>query len=208
MDSVWPRCLERLEAELPAEDIHTWLKPLQADPRADGLTLYAPNAFVVDTVRDHYLARIRELMPALRRRRGRGVAGSRLAARARRPPCRVCRPPHRPRAGRSTFQGNLDTHYTFDNFVEGPQQPAGPRRGAAGRAEPRPRLQPAAAVRRHRPGQDPPDVRRRQFDAARQPGHAGAVPALGTVLQRDDEVRCRTSRWTSSSGSSSRWTPC
>ena len=44
---AWPRCLERLQAEFPAEDVHTWLKPLQADLRADGLVLYAPNAFVM-----------------------------------------------------------------------------------------------------------------------------------------------------------------
>src|SRR5688572_33501317 len=62
MESAWPRCLERLEAELPPEDWHTWLKPLQAEVRADRLTLYAPNAFVVDTVRERYLARIRELV--------------------------------------------------------------------------------------------------------------------------------------------------
>ena len=36
MDTLWPRCLERLEAEFPAEDVHTWLKPLQASTRADG----------------------------------------------------------------------------------------------------------------------------------------------------------------------------
>ena len=58
---AWPRCLERLEAEFPAEDIHTWLKPLQAEERADGVVLYAPNAFFVEQVRDRYLARIREL---------------------------------------------------------------------------------------------------------------------------------------------------
>ena len=40
---VWPRCLERLEAELPAEDVHTWLKPLQAGSREGGFVL-APNA--------------------------------------------------------------------------------------------------------------------------------------------------------------------
>ena len=39
MDAAWPRCLERLEAELPAEEIHAWLRPLQAEARADGLTL-------------------------------------------------------------------------------------------------------------------------------------------------------------------------
>ena len=62
METVWPRCLQRLEAEFSAEDVHTWLKPLQAMPRADGMVLYAPNAFVVDTVRDRYLVRIRELI--------------------------------------------------------------------------------------------------------------------------------------------------
>ena len=59
---VWPRCLERLEAEFPLEDVHTWLKPLQAARRDDMTVLYAPNAFVVETVRERYLARIRELI--------------------------------------------------------------------------------------------------------------------------------------------------
>jgi chromosomal replication initiator protein len=62
MDAAWPRCLERLEAELPAEEVHTWLRPLQVETHAEGLTLYAPNEFVVDQVREHYLARIRELV--------------------------------------------------------------------------------------------------------------------------------------------------
>ena len=62
MDAAWPRCLERLEAELPADEVHTWLRPLQAEARPDGLTLYAPNAFVVDRVRENNLERNRELM--------------------------------------------------------------------------------------------------------------------------------------------------
>ena len=59
---VWPRCLERLEAEFPAEDVHTWLKPLQASRRDGATVLYAPNAFVVEHVRERYLDRIRELL--------------------------------------------------------------------------------------------------------------------------------------------------
>ena len=59
---AWSRSLERLEAEFPPEDVHTWLKPLQADLRVDSLVLYAPNAFIVDQVRELYLARIRELV--------------------------------------------------------------------------------------------------------------------------------------------------
>src|SRR5690606_7217965 len=59
---AWPRCLERLEAELPAEDVHTWLKPLQVRRRDSGTVLYAPNAFVRDEVESRYLQRIRELL--------------------------------------------------------------------------------------------------------------------------------------------------
>ena len=59
---AWPRCLQRLEAELPAEDVHTWLKPLQAHSRDGSFVLYAPNAFVMEEVRARYLARIRELV--------------------------------------------------------------------------------------------------------------------------------------------------
>ena len=33
MSELWRRCLERLEAELSAEDMHTYLMPLQAERR-------------------------------------------------------------------------------------------------------------------------------------------------------------------------------
>jgi len=115
---VWPRCLQRLEAELPQEDVRTWLKPLQADRRDRQLVLYAPNAFVMEEVRAHYLPRIRELaahfgnaevsldIGTLRRSEpGPAAASTGTAA--------------RPQALAEPFQGNLDTHYTFDNFVEG-----------------------------------------------------------------------------------------
>src|SRR3546814_11109946 len=59
---AWPRCLERLEAEFPAEDVHAWLKPLQATLRDDATVLYAPNTFIRDEVRSRYLGRIRELL--------------------------------------------------------------------------------------------------------------------------------------------------
>ena len=59
---VWPACLRYLEAELPPEDVLTWLKPLQADRRDDALVLYAPNAFVRDEVQSRFLERIRELV--------------------------------------------------------------------------------------------------------------------------------------------------
>ena len=65
MSDLWRRCLERLEGELSAEDLHTWLMPLQARDDADGLQLYAPNPYTLDAVRDRYLARIEAVLTLL-----------------------------------------------------------------------------------------------------------------------------------------------
>ena len=111
----WPLCMARLAAELPLEDVHTWLKPLQASPQPHALVLYAPNAFVVDAVRSRYLPRIRELLAHF--------AGSdevQLEIGAL-PPARVveARRPAASPAAVEPFAGHLDGHYSFDNFVEG-----------------------------------------------------------------------------------------
>jgi len=115
---AWPRCIERLEAEFPPEDVHTWLKPLQADHRVDSMVLYAPNAFIVEQVRERYLPRIRELLNHFA-----GVAEVQLEIGSR---PRVAEPapaavagPAAPTAPVVPFNGNLDSHYTFANFVEG-----------------------------------------------------------------------------------------
>ena len=115
---VWPACLRYLEAEFPSEDVRTWLKPLQARRHDDRLVLYAPNAFVRDEVRERYLPRIRELaahlggsddvaldIGALRRPEAIAVAAA--------APTRAAGAMPEP------FHGNVDSHYSFDNFVEG-----------------------------------------------------------------------------------------
>ena len=110
---VWPRCLERLEAELPAEDVHTWLKPLQAGSREDGFVLYAPNAFVMEEVRSRYLARIQELLAHFA---GSPEVSLEIGS-MRRPGSGTAAAPTPAAASARTiaaqpFQGNLDNHYT------------------------------------------------------------------------------------------------
>jgi len=111
----WPQCLARLEAELAPEEVHTWLKPLRMAVDENGLILFAPNAFVVETVRDRYLPRIRELLdhfsgqPCPLALRVGTPEGGRPAALAT-----------NPLAGNAAgVVDNLDPHYTFENFVEG-----------------------------------------------------------------------------------------
>ena len=115
---AWPRCLERLEAELPAEDVHTWLKPLQVRRQDSRTVLYAPNAFVRDEVESRYLQRIRELLVHFG---GSDEVALEIGSlpRAVATPVPVAAGAVATAPPMEAFAGHLDTHYTFDNFVEG-----------------------------------------------------------------------------------------
>ncbi|AQR63622.1 chromosomal replication initiation protein DnaA [Aquaspirillum sp. LM1] len=61
LHAFWPTCLERLEAELSAQQFTTWIKPLRCEPGAEGWVLLAPNRFVLQFIKDRFLARIEAL---------------------------------------------------------------------------------------------------------------------------------------------------
>ena len=125
MSDLWRRCLERLEGDLSAEDLHTWLMPLQARDDPAGLQLFAPNSYTLDTVRERYLAQIETVLQQLqggkswpvRLEVGSNSARSAKSGHAAQPPA-----PARSRAAEApsqTYHHNLDPHYTFETFVEG-----------------------------------------------------------------------------------------
>ena len=58
MNSFWRFCLARFEKELPPQQFKTWIKPLRFQADGDRLTLIAPNRFVLQWIRDKFLARI------------------------------------------------------------------------------------------------------------------------------------------------------
>ncbi len=60
--SLWLQCLQRLQEELPSAEFSMWVKPLQAELNDNTLTLFAPNRFVLDWVRDKYLNSINSLL--------------------------------------------------------------------------------------------------------------------------------------------------
>lgn len=60
--SVWEECLGQLQAEFPAQQINTWIRPLQAEYKDNSLHLFAPNRFVLDWVKDRFLARINAIL--------------------------------------------------------------------------------------------------------------------------------------------------
>lgn len=123
MADLWQRCLRRLEGEISAEDLHTWLSPLQADLAGSTLTLYAANVYVAERVEKHFAERIGELGGDLRG----GPVAVRIKVGMRPSPAgeATATPvaggngamPATPREG--GLESNVDPRYTFDNFVEG-----------------------------------------------------------------------------------------
>ena len=119
---VWERCLDRLEAELSAQQFNTWIRPLQAQEDGAVLRLLAPNRFVMDWVRDRFRDRIQDLVQEV------GEYEMRLALEVG--SAEVQQPQQPAASGPTTDQtakaqepaqqrSNLNPAFTFENFVEG-----------------------------------------------------------------------------------------
>ena len=61
-NDLWKRCLDTLEAEVPEQQLNLWIRPLQVDVEGEQFRLLAPNRFVQDWVKDHYLDSIRKVV--------------------------------------------------------------------------------------------------------------------------------------------------
>jgi chromosomal replication initiator protein len=122
---LWEACVARLEEALPLQQFNTWIRPLQALEEGDALVLLAPNRFVLDWVKNHYLAVIGELIGELT-----GTAKDReirleIGSRERRDRPKAPTAVHgssRPRTTARTIErdaSNINPEFTFDSFVEG-----------------------------------------------------------------------------------------
>ncbi|GIC78908.1 chromosomal replication initiator protein DnaA [Moritella sp. F3] len=134
--SLWQQCLSRLQNELSATEFSMWLRPLKAELTDSTLTLYAPNRFVLDWVRDKYLNSITALFdefcgadaPILRFDiGGKPTTVTQPATKIDRVVTAkvVSRPQLDPWESSSPQQpainhrSNVNLTYTFENFVEG-----------------------------------------------------------------------------------------
>jgi len=115
LNSIWQQCISCLEGEISEQQLNTWILPLQVEQDPSSLKLLAPNRFVMDWVRKHFLERIRELVENLDDSKSISVSltiGSQ--ARVIEPDAAPDAPP--PRAYRSS---GLNDSQKFRNFVEG-----------------------------------------------------------------------------------------
>ncbi|PCI60504.1 MAG: chromosomal replication initiator protein DnaA [Gammaproteobacteria bacterium] len=127
--SVWQSCLSVLQEELPAQQFSMWIRPLQCVVEDNIMTLYAPNRFVLDWVREKYVNKINELIslhdannpPLLRfdvgNKNSRSVVTPNVKNFSNKsgshPKVNNIIDPHLPKTT------NVRLNYTFDNFVEG-----------------------------------------------------------------------------------------
>lgn len=134
---IWQQCLDRLQEELPATQYSMWIRPLQAEHDEDTLTLYAPNRFVLDWVRDKYQDNINSFLveamgsdvPTLRfdigsKKPAQAPSDSNAKA-ASSPQAAATNNAVKPSwekesdAPQATLASNINRTYKFDNFVEG-----------------------------------------------------------------------------------------
>tara|TARA_R100000750_G_scaffold13034_4_gene8356 strand:- start:4415 stop:5779 length:1365 start_codon:yes stop_codon:yes gene_type:complete len=129
-NSLWQQCAERLQSELPLQQFNTWIRPLQAKLNGETLTLFAPNIYSVDWVRDKYLKTINAYLESMCDDKVPNVVlkvgeasptqkdnGSQQRAAAKRR-----KTPNFSSSNADTevpFESNIHPEYTFDNFVEG-----------------------------------------------------------------------------------------
>lgn len=129
--SLWEKCLGSLESEFPSQQFNTWIRPLQAEHAQDRLILFAPNRFVMDWIVERFLSRIKELVaqfsdqtpPSVHLEIGSKGGAAELQRAAPAPIAQASSIAAAPKAPpvieNISYQSNLNTNFTFDNFVEG-----------------------------------------------------------------------------------------
>lgn len=64
MNSFWLDCLNKLKEDLPPQQFNTWIKPLKFEVANGAPRLIAPNRFILQWVKDKFLARIEDMAVA------------------------------------------------------------------------------------------------------------------------------------------------
>ena len=134
--SLWQSCLQVLEQELSQQQFNMWIRPLQLHSSDNLITLYAPNRFVLDWVRDKYMDRISDLLNQFGQQGSipniQFDVGSKVnTAPSPAPEVKSTNPSSAPNMSmnnvrpqsdtqpKSVHKSNINDSYTFDSFVEG-----------------------------------------------------------------------------------------
>ena len=117
MNPIWQQCITCLEGEISEQQLNTWILPLQVEQELNTLKLLAPNRFVMDWVRKHFLERINELITNLDDSKSISVnlsIGSQTRTATQTPAASSNPAPKRP-----AHASGVNDKQTFASFVEG-----------------------------------------------------------------------------------------
>jgi chromosomal replication initiator protein len=117
MSSIWNNCLSKLENEIPSGDFSTWIRPLQAVEKGDTLKLLAPNRFIIDHVKQHFLSKVEDAVYEFSN--GTFLLQFEIGSKKSTPlvqPRLQRKPAGKEKIKRSNF---LNKAFTFSSFVEG-----------------------------------------------------------------------------------------
>jgi chromosomal replication initiator protein len=128
--SPWKRCLERLEGELSPQQFNTWIRPLHAIESDNAVRLLAPNRFVLDWISERYLTRIEELLSGEKIEEPISLKleiGSRSSNKTETKQRETNKTQDidsfadkpKPQTKPVKHSSNLNSYFTFNNFVEG-----------------------------------------------------------------------------------------
>ena len=121
MSSIWSNCLKKLENEIPGTDFSTWLRPLQAVEEGDTLKLLAPNRFIIEHVKQHFLPKLEDAVYEF----SNGSLIIKFEIGSKKPAVQIQpKPPSNKTTGSapSTVKkapSNVNRAFTFESFVEG-----------------------------------------------------------------------------------------
>ena len=116
---MWQKCLKYLEQDLSPQQFNTWIRPLQADFENNHLTLFAPNQFVLDWVKEHHIEQIKSYIKATDIGDPSAITliiGSKKSVEAEAEKNTRKFTTKKPTA---SFRSNINANFTFDAFVEG-----------------------------------------------------------------------------------------
>jgi chromosomal replication initiator protein len=127
--NFWSKCVSQLEQELPQQQFNTWIRPLQSVEEENCIRVLAPNQFVLDWVKNHYLSQIRDFLQQIAGNTAPNILleiGSR-SQKPKPPPADKLEPAASATAqkrvvesnNKEALSSNLNPKFIFDTFVEG-----------------------------------------------------------------------------------------
>lgn len=120
--SLWQRCLQQLRDIIPQQQFSQWISPLQAEHTEDGLTIFAPNKYVLDGIKQQFWPLIERTVGELTGEGDTHVALVVGALGANNGKSISAVKNNQTTESDSLIvehQSNLNPSFTFDNFVEG-----------------------------------------------------------------------------------------